>query len=860
LLHPLLSRQLQRCRLSEHELPSSPEAWSALLERIGAAFREADEERQLTERSIEISSAEMQALYHNLQASETNLQAERDRLAAITGSLGDGLLALDEQGRCVLINDAATRMLGWTSAEFAGQAVLPLIARSSPADGEADIERLVRDPAALGAPVMSDDGTFLRKDGTTLSVAWTLAPVSGKGATLGTVLVFRDITERKRMLEAIERERGQLRNIIANAPVAMAMFDRNMCYITHSRKWLSDYGLAGQDVVGRSHYEVFPDQPERWREVHLRCLAGEVLVQPEDVFDRDDGSRMYLRWAIHPWQAPNGSVGGIVMVTERIDDLVRAREAAIENVRLKAEFLATMSHEIRTPMNGVIGMCSLLLDTELTQEQREYARTIQFSADNLLAVINDILDFSKIEAGRLTIEEVDLDPRAIVEEVLEVLAEPAQRKNIELASLAYQDVPVTVAGDPVRLRQVLTNLIGNAIKFTHTGEILVTTRLLEQAAGTTVLAFEIRDTGIGMSPEVQQRLFTAFTQGDGSTTRRYGGTGLGLAICRKLVELMGGEITVDSRVGAGSVFRFTVRFKPGQMSGASRVEADLLHGLRVLVVDDNETNRRILDVRTRQWGLRPVLVEGGSRALEMLREAAQSGAPFDLAILDMCMPDMDGLQLAGLIRSDPMLAGTRLVMLSSLLQLRQVEAARQAGIAIYLTKPVGERKLLACLVDACRPASERAPPSLTPEATRSKALSAAHGGEPSPLQARILLAEDNVINQRLARLILEKAGCTLTVRANGREALKALAEGPYDLVLMDCQMPEMDGYAATREIRRLEAGTGRHLPVVALTAGAMAGDREACLAAGMDDYVSKPFRSEQLLSTLFTWLAHPAST
>jgi PAS domain S-box-containing protein len=669
------------------------------------------------------------------------------------------------------------------------------------------------------------------------------------GQALGAVLSFQDITERRSLLQAIERERSQLRSIVANAPIAMAMLDRDLRYVTHSRKWLDDHGLAGHDIIGRRYDQVLPDLPERWREALRACLTGRVLQQPEDLWERPDGRPVHLRWAIHPWYTPAGAVGGVVVVTDRIDDLIRAREAALETARLKSEFLATMSHEIRTPMNGVLGMTTLLLGTDLDTEQHEYAQNIQLSAENLLTVINDILDFSKIEAGRMELESIDLSPRSVVQEVLELLAESAHRKRLELASLISQDVPLTVRGDPVRLRQVLLNLVGNAIKFTPKGEVVVTVRLDRERQDGVTLVFEVRDTGIGLTPEVQARLFQPFLQGDGSTTRKYGGTGLGLAISHMLVELMGGTITAESRPGAGSCFRFTALFLRSTTGvPAPVIRREVLEGRRVLVVDDNTTNRRILELKTLAWGMHPVLAEGGERALLLLREAARLGTPFHLAILDMCMPDMDGMQLAGAIRAEPTCAGLPLVLLSSIMRRHRREDPRAAGFAACLTKPVSEAKLLSCLCSVLAPTSAPdaeppAPPAVPP-----------HAGAGRDRRPSVLLVEDNPINQTVAVSMLRKAGYDVTVRSNGHEALAALDQHAFDLVLMDCQMPEMDGYAATRELRRREAGTGKHVVVIALTAGAMAGDREGCLQAGMDDYLTKPFRAMDLLRVLETWM------
>jgi PAS domain S-box-containing protein len=810
---------------------------------------------------------------------EKSLQQEHNLLRTLIDLLPDCIYVKDTQSRFLVANKAVARIMSAASPS-------DLIGKTDqdfyPGRLAIEFGRDERQVIESGEPLINKDEPGINPDGSLRAILTTKVPLRDtQGQIIGLVGIGHDITERKRAEEelrrahdeldlrvrertaelaaaneGLEKEHRLVRALMDNLPQSIYFKDAASRFISINRALATSLGLRdAAEAIGKSDADFFTAEHAQ------RTLADEqqIMRTGRPILDKEqeetwpDGHTQWTLTTKIPFRDEEGRIVGTLGIsrdiTERkqVSEALRvAKEAAEAASRAKGAFLANMSHEIRTPLNAVIGMTELVLKSPLAAQQREFLELVRESGEALLSLINDILDFSKIEAGKLVLESSAFDLWESLGDTMKTFAVRAHQQGLELVCSIHPEVPRMVVGDYNRLRQILVNLVGNAVKFTERGEVGLEVTREPPAENDVLLHFVVADTGIGIPGEKQAAIFEMFEQADASTTRRHGGTGLGLAIASHLVGLMGGRIWVESEVGRGSRFHFVVRLAPAAAEFVEPLspEPACLHGMPVLVVDDNATNRRILDAVLRSWQMAPTTARSAAEAIQLLLESRQKGEPFRLVLTDAHMPSMDGFMLAEQIKQDSILDSTVVMMLTSGDRPDDMQRCEDLGISAYLLKPIKQSELLEAIQFA-----------LGITVARKELRQAAKRRAPPAAQLRILLAEDSLVNQKLAVALLEEEGHVVAVASNGREACAQAASGNFDLILMDVQMPEMDGLEATAKIRAGEKQSKTHIPIVAMTAHALKGDRERCLEAGMDAYVAKPIRADEVLETIGALIA-----
>ena len=786
------------------------------------------------------------------QPSEKALLDARAAYQSLADHLPLSFLIKDLQGRRIFANRHYCEEHGVPLSQVLGKTDSELFPAELARKFAADDQRVIETGQEL-----RDIEELSGLDGSRRIIDRWKSPIrDGDGTIIGVQVLFWDVTENVTARQALRTSEAHYQSLVESLPLSVFRKDAGYRLVFGNKGFCETIGMPLDKFYGKTDFELFPkDLAEKYRRDDVQIAkTGQAIEAIEEII-HPNGRRIFIQTLKAAVRDADGHVIGIqgmfwdVTDRQRAEEaLRRAKEAADAASKAKSDFLANMSHEIRTPMNAVIGMTELLLDTKLTPAQREYLAIVQESGEALLTLINDVLDFSKIEAGKFDLDPSVFDLRETLGDTMKSLAVRAARQGLELAFEVDSNVPVMLEGDYARLRQIVINLVGNSIKFTPKGEVVLTVRCDSREGQSIVLHFSVKDTGIGIPADKRDVIFEEFRQVDSSTTRTYGGTGLGLAISSRLVNLMGGRIWVESEMGHGSTFHFTTRMVVrDDVARPPRQQTEFLADTLVLVVDDNATNRRILSEMLTNWGMRPVLAANAHEGLQRLREAHTRQEPFRLILSDVNMPDVSGFTFAEWVRSESASAETPIIMLTSSGREGDVERRDQLRIAARLMKPIKQSELFDAIVTTLGVAMMQAAP-LTSGST-----------EPAwhirPLE--ILLAEDNLANQKLAIGVLAKHGHHVTVAGNGRAAVDAWQSQTFDLILMDVQMPELDGFEATQLIRQLEQPLGRHIPIIAMTAHAMKGDRERCLESGMDEYLSKPIRSKQIAEKLFSVFGPP---
>jgi PAS domain S-box-containing protein len=775
-----------------------------------------------------------------------NEEAFRHQAAIVAGS-DDAIIGETLEGIITSWNTGAERIYGYSAAEAIGKSMRILSPPERFKEMAEILERIGR-----GEKVEQFETIRTRKDGKQIYIALTVSAIKdGTGKISGASAIGRDITERKRAEEALRRDHERMHRLVESNIIGIVIGDLDGKIIDANDAFLKLVGYSREDLLsGTMRWDrmtpVEHGDADRKAVEQLRSTG--IALPWEKEFLRKDGDRVPVVIGVTTRDVASGNVECVSFILDiserkRLEQMLQRAKLTAETAnRAKSEFLANMSHEIRTPLNAVMGMTELALDTQLSLEQRRYLETVKMSADSLLTVVNDILDFSKIECGNVGLETKDFSLRDSLGSKLKKLALRADEKGLEFLCEVAPEVPEVLRGDSSRLGQVVINLVSNAIKFTDAGKVTLKIQVESRDGDDRILLFTVSDTGVGIPEEKHELIFDPFSQADSSSTRKYGGTGLGLTVSARLVAVMGGRIWVNSEVGRGSHFHFTARLRAidaKEIRMETVAPPELLRAVKVLVVDDNSTNRQILEEMLRGWEMRTVSVAGGEEALALLSAAREAGEPYKLILADMYMPKMDGFALVERIRQKPELSTAMIMMLTSAGQLGDGARCKALGVAAYLLKPIRQSELREAIARVLG----------TPEEAGKITLVTRHSlqdASDAEASLRVLLVEDNPVNQTLARRLLEKRGHRVALAVNGREAVKALEKESFDLVLMDLQMPEMDGLEATVVIREKEGGSAVRQPIIALTARAMKGDREICLAAGMDGYLTKPIRPDEL--------------